>query len=373
MSTKTKILFLLDFFPFPENRDGLTKIMANTINRLSDSYEITLLTVNANKVDLSCIRKNIVFLETTIPFNSLQKRINQFTFLPMNTLTLKMINQLDSEFDFNQYQIVHTGLHSFVKLSKIHKNVICGLNDSLSITCLNNTLKGKLKYYYFRIVELRLAKMNHVITVVSKNDAKSYYYNKSLVLPIGVNTDEFYPSNTPKIDGFVFHGVLDYQVNIDSIKKISNTLNKLSENYNLHIVGRLNGENKSEVINFYESLPNCKYIGEVDNISIEITKYQFYISLMNSGAGVKNKILEAMSCGMLVLVNERAIEGFSNKNELLESVFLIKNPIDIKDVVNNSTNWEKKSTNAIEFVKKYYSWQKYMSLLENKYKELTKF
>ena len=79
------------------------------------------------------------------------------------------------------------------------------------------------------------------------------------------------------------------------------------------MVGRYNRDYENLASTVYNKLENCVVIGEVENISVSITQYEFYFALMNSGAGIKNKVLEAMSCGMIVLVNERAIEGFIKK------------------------------------------------------------
>ena len=73
------------------------------------------------------------------------------------------------------------------------------------------------------------------ITVVSEKDANAYFKSECLVLPNGVDESVFYPNNQSKINNsFVFHGVLDYQVNIDSVIYMSNFLKKCSKK--IHIV-----------------------------------------------------------------------------------------------------------------------------------------
>lgn len=371
MNNKIKILFLLDFYPFPENKNGATKIIANIINRLGDNYEIDVLHTDKLPDDFDSISKKINFFYEDIKCSKKQSKVNQFKFIHSSVLSKKQIKHIYKKYNIHQYDIVHSALHSFLYLFKYKNNVVYGINDSMSNGCLNGTLKGLTKYFYYRLVELNVSLKNNTIAVVSKNDAKAYYFNKCLILPNGVDTKEYHPVNhKTNINEFVFHGVLDYQVNIDSIKYMSGILKVASKDYKLNLVGRLNRNNPNQIIKTFNSLGNCNYIGEVDNIANEITKYNFYFAAMKTGAGIKNKVLEAMACGMIVIVNEKTIEGFSNKESLKKAIYIIKDSNDLTSLLHKKNEWEEKKKLAIQYVTNNYSWDNYMKVLGTHYASL---
>lgn len=359
---------MLDFIPYPEQKDGATKIMANILNRLSDSFAITVITTCPEAKELPEFPKRIAHFHEPLSVSSKQRKRNLRQFIPAAALSKKQIDKLNLKYQFNDYSIIHTSLHSFVRIQSTDQCTLLAINDSMAKSSLNGTLKGYLKYIYYRQVEKKVAAFNHTLVIVSEKDALFYPSKNKLVLSNGVDYHKFRPKEGEKQDNtFVFHGVLDYQVNIDSIRYMAAVLAKSSVQFKLMLVGRMNRENANQVVKTYNSLTNCKLIGEVDEIENEITKYQFYLALMNGGAGIKNKVLEALSCGMLVCINKRAIEGLTNHPELLKAVYLIEKPSDINTATADHENWQKKSELARQYVVKHYSWEKYMKTLENHY------
>lgn len=338
--------------------------MGNILTRLSDRFEITLI-ITAREAIPELLPENILWYHEPMAVSDSQRAKNKRSFFPEQALSPEQTKFLFEKYNLSDYTVLHTAIHSFSRLAELHPRVLYGINDSLSKSSLNGSLKGKLKYRYYRAVENKISKLNCTFSVVSEKDAESYSGAETLILPNGVDFDAFSPhANKPVEDHFVFHGVLDYQVNIDSICHMADILNQASPDYRLKLIGRMNRSNKEETKAIFNRLPNCDLIGEVDSIPEEITRFRFYLALMSSGAGIKNKILEAMSCGMVVLINDRAAEGLLDHNSLTDAVYLIKKPADIKAAFTDKENWQTKGTNARNYILKHYSWDSYMSKLE---------
>lgn len=367
MSRPIQIAFLLDFFPFPENRDGATKIIGNILNRLDPKqFQITIIQIgsSAEKSELELLADHFTYHHHQFKAKGTHPFMNKLKFLPINALNPGQISELNATYKLNQFDIIHCSVLSFVLIGKEKLKAVTSINDSISRTYKATTLKGKLKCCYYKKMEQKISKLNKNLIVVSKLDAAQYQQSHCFVLANGVDTEVFKPSSTEqKKPGFVFHGILDYHVNISSIEYMSNLIEKARVETKLHLVGRMNRPNKDVVIAQFNKLKNCELIGEVDDISEAISQFEVYLCLMDSGAGIKNKLLEAMASGMVVFTNSKAIEGLMHHDEVKEAVYLIENEQDLQLAIRDKDNWENKSKLAYEYIIKHYGWDEYMQQL----------
>lgn len=367
MSRPIQIAFLLDFFPFPENRDGATKIIGNILNRLDPKkFQITIIQIgqSAEKSDLELLADHFTYYHHQFKAKGTHPFMNKIKFLPINALNKGQISELNTTYKLNQFDIVHCSVLSFVLIGKENLKAVTSINDSISRTYKAATLKGKLKRWYYKKMEQKISKLNKNLIVVSKLDAAQYQYSRCFVLANGLDTEIFKPLSTEqKKPGFVFHGILDYHVNTSSIEYMSNLIKKTGVETKLHLVGRMNRPNRDEVIAQFNELKNCDLIGEVEDISKAISQFEVYLCLMDSGAGIKNKLLEAMASRMVVFTNSKAIEGLIHHDEVKKAVYIIENEQDLQLAIHDTDNWGDKSRLAYEYTIKHYSWDKYIQQL----------
>lgn len=154
-------------------------------------------------------------------------------------------------------------------------------------------------------------------------------------LPLAVNQSEFYPRNGTKTNSrssskiiALFTGNLDYGPNRDAcLNLILNIAPKLSSKIEVHIVGR---NPSNEIITLGNEQANIVVKGYVCNLAEEIRNSDIYICPTRSGAGMKFKILEAMSSGLPVISSlmeknsfRHDIEGVLFAKENSDLIFLI--------------------------------------------------
>ena len=196
---------------------------------------------------------------------------------------------------------------------------------------------------------------------------------KKLILVNGVDSEKYAPVQHPKVpNSFVFHGVLDYQPNIDTVSYTARMLEAHDPNARLYLVGRLNRISEQQYLQWVKMFSNCSYIGPVADISDEIAKYQFCILLMQSGSGIKNKLLEALSTGCVVITNHKALNGLINLQSAVEAVYLIENYSSLSQLIASITaaEYEKKSQRARDYILENYSWQSYANQLNAAYQKV---
>jgi glycosyltransferase involved in cell wall biosynthesis len=129
------------------------------------------------------------------------------------------------------------------------------------------------------------------------------------VLPNGVAQDYFRPNtDVPKEpETLVFSGKMSYHANISMVKYLINEIMPLiwrqRPNVRLFVVGK----DPSPEIKRMEENPLIKVTGTVSDIRPFLWKSTVAVAPLVYGAGIQNKILEAMAVGLPVVTTSRAL------------------------------------------------------------------
>lgn len=105
-------------------------------------------------------------------------------------------------------------------------------------------------------------------------------------------------------------------------------------------------------------LKNIKYLGFVEDINNVYNSASIFVSPINSGAGIKNKILEAMSTKIPIVCSKESLNGIDYGNIFDECIaesneeFVLK----IIDVLQNYSKYCGIAERAYEMVVKNYNW-----------------
>lgn len=349
-----KVLFALDFSPFKADKDGITLILYHFIKGISEKTDCDLLLCGPDAkapVENPFPKLRSLFFEPSPPGSRLGNILHGNY---PNILDKRPITQLFEKYNMADYDIIHTSYLSFLPLANHHPGLIVGITDSLSKAISGLSPVQMLKRFFYRQLEHKISRSNAWLICVTETDAKDYSTDKIAVISNGVDTNKYHPLETEKQAGFCFHGNLDYGPNIAAIQTMSQTLAKLGPNHTLHLIGRCQKESTKSI---YRRLPNTNLIGEVANIADAIGQFDAYLILMDSASGIKNKLLEALSCGSVILANENALNGVTLTNELKETLYLINAPEDINAALRDRNNWDTKRKAARNFAMKHLSWE----------------
>ena len=132
------------------------------------------------------------------------------------------------------------------------------------------------------------------------------------VIPICMeNTVDLTINNGKK--NIVFIGSLDYAGNVAAVKSLLNDIwsKYYSDNneLNLIIAGRNPGK---ELVEQIKRIPNAQLISNFKAVEDIIPKYSVMLAPIEKGAGMKVKVAEALSMGLMVIGSEEALVGYED-------------------------------------------------------------
>jgi glycosyltransferase involved in cell wall biosynthesis len=154
------------------------------------------------------------------------------------------------------------------------------------------------------------------VTVVSEQDrealAKLDPRLNVAVIPLGVDSDAYAPAaELPAEDKarIVFTGVMRYPPNVSGAEFLArNVMPRVRAAWpgaRLCIVGR----DPAERVRALALADEVDVVGEVPDLGPWLATSRVYACPMVSGTGIKNKLLEAMSCGLPCVVTPLALQG----------------------------------------------------------------
>jgi len=391
---KPTLLVIIGDSLLPITNGGRLRIYNLTINLLKN-WNIDIICLKPEEEEyqnqIKTIFRNVYFVErfslnTNRQKESYLKKIKHL-FLPPKNLYALPVNYLPQFNYLIQHQIsiqsykaiLVFGASTFgFYLSNLQQNnIICDAGDALSLYIKSiasaKMIGGRewLSLYYAYLYNLRwekkyLAKCKKIIAIserdkkwLSKTIAKSNIY----VVENGVNTDYFTPQVAqPGIAKglIIFTGVMGYEPNHDAmiycLKKIWPLIKKKAPEAKLKIVGRYP---KLELINLAQKQKDVEVTGEVEDIQKAVKGAQVFLCPMRIGAGMKNKILEALAMGIPVVTTSEGATGIEFEHGKVG--YIADTPESLThytvSLLTERNKWEKLSKAARRLVTEKYSWQ----------------
>ena len=133
------------------------------------------------------------------------------------------------------------------------------------------------------------------------------------VIPNGVDTDYYSARVAGAVDPdrIVFHGVMDYPPNVVAteflVHRVLPRVRAVRPRAHLVVVGR----SPTPEIRALARLPWVSVTGEVADIRPWLQGSRVSACLMRIGTGIKNKLLEAMACGVPCVATSFAVRGLT--------------------------------------------------------------
>ena len=373
----------------------------NMIKMLQEKYELHVVLVTDEEVAQDCIdflETNVagykIFKSTTLNFywNSFK---GIFSLKPLqvkyyhNNAAARYCRQ---EIKKDDIVVVHTIRMSGLVWSHDCYKVL-DLVDSIYMNYLRS--KYKVRSFFWKTIyfveekrlykyEIASAKRFNKILLVNE-DEKNFIETESgssniVFLPNGVN-EELLERPIPEYNYFdirsfsvCFLGKMNYQPNVDAVMWFANNVLPLNNNLKFYIIGT---SPVKKVLDLELQFPGQVIVtGLVEDPYKIMSNTLALVAPMQTGGGIQNKILEAMSIGTVVLTTSlgaKPIQGAVHKKHLLicnSPQEYYKTILKLKD---NNKTLRQITKNAKALIKHRYTWQLYkdklLNMLESMYKK----
>lgn len=329
-----KIVVLTSRIPYPLEKGDKLRIF-HQIKHLSQTHEICLICLNetTEKIDTSVLKEMVSELhiiqlaQWKIPFRMFFALFHKLPFQVTYFLEWKNKKKIETiiqnfKTEHIYCQLIRTS--EYVKdLFQFEKTI--DYMDAFSAAAMRraSTTKGFRKLFW-KVENERAKKYersifdyfnNHSIISHQDRNLLAIPSNKKIeIVPNGVDTSNFNNLNLPKKHDIVFAGNMNYPPNIAAaIFLVEEILPKLIAQFP-EITLLIAGANPSSgVLNLASA--HVTVSGWMSDIRQAYCESCIFVAPMFIGAGMQNKILEAMSSELPVITTSLAAEAFSEKNQ----------------------------------------------------------
>ena len=390
-----KILIAAPRFPYPLDKGDRLTIYNYLKYFHSIGFSVTLVVFYENDSELDNIDKIEGFCEKLIPIKlkrttaALNVIKNIFAKIPFQISYYQ-----NSEFKNTVNELVENGKYDLlyahtIRMAPFIKNFhlpkVCAMQISMALNY--RRLKEKSSNIFMKIfytLEWKLVKkFEHNITyyfdkcfLISKYDRdeieksgkelQNIFYN-----PHGVDHVYFEPDLSVKKEKntLIMTGNFGYYPNTDAILYFYNeifplVLEKIPD-IKIYVVGK----NPPSELQSLQS-KNLVVTGMVDDLRPYLNKACIGIDPLRIGAGLQNKVIEAMSMALPVVATSAANEGIMAKDG---SEILIADTIEefaekIIYLLNSESKQQELSKNARAFILREYTWEYFLNQLVDQFK-----
>jgi glycosyltransferase involved in cell wall biosynthesis len=191
------------------------------------------------------------------------------------------------------------------------------------------------------------------------------------VIPNGVDTYSFKPRPVQRIPAILFVGNYEYAPNVDAALRLATEIfpqvQQLVPQARLWLVGNAPPAALSALAN-----DHIRVTGRVPDVRPYLARASAFVSPLRLGAGIKNKVLEALAMGCPVVGTQISLDGIAVQNG---QDALVANGVAMIDaivrVLEDQSLRATLSTNGRKLIENRYSWDHVAQEYENLYKKST--
>jgi glycosyltransferase involved in cell wall biosynthesis len=214
-----------------------------------------------------------------------------------------------------------------------------------------------------RLMEIKKSPVFVFVSVEDTNKAISYGYRFSTHIPIGVNKPSIGIANSINTRMICFSGNMRYGPNKEAAYNLLELASNILASYKIVIVGYYATD--IEIGN----LDNVYLIEDVYSVVNYLAENRpVFISLLKTGAGSKNKILEALSAGCPIICTSESLDVSIPKSSAIQVISTTKDIIPILKYWNSDAGSIelKQCTDSLSaYISTERSWSKVATMLDN--------
>jgi GT2 family glycosyltransferase len=221
---------------------------------------------------------------------------------------------------------------------------------------LSNDKDKKAEALKMKMLELSFMRTSDASIVVSKSELSILgreKIRKNLHLLPLIKDSVVIDKKFNQRQGIVFLGGFNHPPNVDAVKFFINEIMPILTVLDKDIIFYVVGSNIPKEI-FDLANTKVKIIGFVEKLDPFLNKMRIMVAPLRFGAGVKGKILSAMSLGLPVVATPIAAEGMGLSHK--KNILIAKSPDSfaeaILDLYKNNKLWNRISKNSASFVDK---------------------
>jgi glycosyltransferase involved in cell wall biosynthesis len=288
----------------------------------------------------------------------------------------------------NNYNAVHLDglpLIQYFTLFPTDKKIVFDLRDSWTVLYKkiykNKSGLGRIfnwiKWYAIKRYESKALHLAVTPVLLSSEDKKAveklhpHLTGKIVLIPNGVDTEYFIPchaSEEGSVPQIIFTGAMTYAPNVEAVEYfVNNILEKILvklPSVKFLVVGKKPGQSLLKL-----NSTSISIIGEVDDIRPYICMSQIVVCPLLSGAGIKNKVIEAMALGKSVVSTPIGVEGIPGESGV--HFLVCKDDLDFANAVISLIKSPDKRTAigiaARVVIEKAFCWRSSMNAFESLY------
>lgn len=359
-----KILYFCSAYPYPID-DGIKKINANLISEfINNGMDVTLIVPDEGSISSEYFSglKVIKYKKQ----RSIFKMIKDLFLLRPLYFSLYFDSNLVVKIEKNCYDLIFYDFYPLTVYSSNLKNEIFMMPDSMKELAYSNFKNEKnlikrlysfLNYILSIMYNFRIHSLKKLY--VSKEDIELDNLKNSYLFKIPADNFNFkeYQGGEFNLDEILFRGVMDFEPNLTAIENFyENIFLQLIKKYpNLKL--KIVGKNPPKSLSMY-MIKNTIITGFVDNIFKEMSQSGIHIVPMNSGTGVKTKMLDSIMLKRIIFATPKSINGiFDSVEEALDNGIVIYKNVNeffyfYEKLISNEINYKEMTNKAYDFLNK---------------------
>ena len=364
-------------------KTGDRVLLFNRLKRLHLNHEITLALLYSDDSDLLYIDNISNYCKKiyTFKISKIRSILNislkffidksplQVLYYNVNSVQNKIKRIYEEEnFDLINAYLIRT--IPFIENADVP--VVLDMIDTMQLNFLRRICKSKSFFvkFFYRLEYQRIVRYENnlpdsikKIIVVAREDQK-YMPSVASVIPLGVDTYHFLPSDLTSTNSIIFSGNMSYLPNIQAILWFHSKCYPLIKEKVPGVKLMIAGASPSRDILKIQS-QDVIVTGYVESLSELISKSSVSIAPMQSGSGMQNKILEAMSCAVPVVTTNIGLGSIGARH--LDEIIVVDNSSKfanyVIEILLNPNAYSRLTQNARKFVNDYHSWDSHIDNL----------
>lgn len=376
-----RILYLTNGFPYPLTSGYLRHYFL--IKELSQSHEITLLSIVGPSFTSEHAAALKPFTERILTFGSPQRGRSAWrkgittaqSLLTRQSAELRMRVALQQIIQQEHFDILlFSGKPTYTAINGLHTPpVVADFTDAASMRIrkqiqYSNSRKRPFlwfKYFQMRRLERKILKRAEHTMFVSVRDRDAIVgrsRNGTSVVPNGIDLDFWSrSSNLLGQNTLIFTGSMNYAPNVDAALFLINTILPLVQRSIPDTQVLIVGHSPRPDLVTAGQQPGVTVTGFVDDVRPYLERAALFVAPLRFGAGVQNKLLEAMAMEIPVVASPLAAEGLYTEEGDLPPIQVADTAEQFAEIICQQLTERSKNpvidAKARRFVEAHYVWK----------------